>query len=490
MTVAGLLTPGSLLRAAEPSASKLSVHLIAQYTTGARQIVNAHPRVLKILDTHGSMLTAAREFKTGTPNGKVVLRIYTTRGYSRQDDPAASAADFWNVVLAPRINALSPADRALIDYLEGPNEGDSTPTWGSLQDAQWFGDFWVALAPLIGNAGFKPCAFSIAVGNPPGDSNYVRQVLDRLAPALRQCQQYGGGWSYHAYTPQYNKDTNYQIWYALRYRQYYSYFATRYPDLVNLPLVLTEGGYDTGGSPTGSGWQAHVTAAQYQDWLSWFDQRLRENPYVVGCTLFQLGDVHGWPSFDCEPIAGWLAGHLAASVPSFIDRSPDTLSSFVIKGSNAAAQTLTIRNGGGGTMSYTVSDDAAWLSVDPAGGTSTGETDTLTVNYTTAPLNPGKHTATITVTAVSASNSPQTIAITLEVINPSPPGDFDGDRDVDAQDFATFQGCMTGPNAGPYSPGCEDADLDRDGDVDQADFGVFQRCFSGIGVPADMTCAD
>ncbi len=299
---------------AAPSYSRLSAHLIINYTAGARQIVAAHPRVLKILDVGGNMLAAAREFKSGTPDGKLVLRIYTPRRYSITDDPAACAQDFWNTVLAPPINGLSASDRALIDYVEGPNEGDSTPTWATIQEAQWYNTFWVTLAPLIGNAGFRPCAFSIAVGNPPGTAAYVRQVLDTIVPALRACKSYGGGWSYHAYTIPYSTDITQEIWYSLRYRQYYDYFRQQYPDLSNLPLIMTEGGVDGQTAPGGPGWRMD-TATRYQNWLTWFDQQISQDPYVIGCTLFQSGDTGDWFSFDLEPVAAWLANHLATASP-------------------------------------------------------------------------------------------------------------------------------------------------------------------------------
>ncbi len=67
--------------------------------------------------------------------------------------------------------------------------------------------------------------------------------------------------------------------------------------------------------------------------------------------------------------------------------------------------------------------------------------------------------------------------------------DFDGDCDVDADDFALFTNCASGP-AIPLDSGCEGCDLDRDGDVDQIDFGIFQRCYSGEGNPADPDCID
>ncbi|MGB9623559.1 MAG: malectin domain-containing carbohydrate-binding protein, partial [Phycisphaerae bacterium] len=316
--------PPASAQAAAPSYSRLSAHLIGPYTDGARQIVAAHPRVLKILDVGGGMLAAARDFKSSTPDGKLLLRVYTPRRYTLSDDPAASAQDFWNVVLGPAINSLSPSDRALIDYVEGPNEGDSTPTWASIQEAQWFNSFWLTLAPLIHNAGFRPCAFSIAVGNPPGDMNYIHQVLDTIVPALRLCKSRGGGWSYHSYTLLYTKDVGAEIWYSLRYRQYYNYFAQYYPDLNDLPLILTEGGVDGQAVPGGPGWKAY-DAARYQDWLAWFDGQLMQDPYVVGCTLFQSGDTQNWFSFDLEPIAPWLAAHLATTPPPGPPAPPTSL---------------------------------------------------------------------------------------------------------------------------------------------------------------------
>jgi hypothetical protein len=63
------------------------------------------------------------------------------------------------------------------------------------------------------------------------------------------------------------------------------------------------------------------------------------------------------------------------------------------------------------------------------------------------------------------------------------PGDFDGDADVDLEDFLYFQGCFNGPNHPPSQVGCEEADLDGDTDVDLADFLIFQGCFNGPNRP-------
>jgi hypothetical protein len=224
------------------STSKLSVHLDLRYTAGARRIVAAGPQVLKILDLSGDMLAAARDYKAAFPDGLLVLRIYTRRSYGLQQDPAASAHDFWDHVLWPPLSQLSDADRQLIDFLEGPNEGDSTPTFGSLAAATWFGQFWATLAPLMQQSGFRPCVGSISVGNPPGTVQEMEDQLEAFTPALYAALGAGGVWSYHAYSLEYTTDENVESWYSLRYRRFYDFLARQHPDLLDLPMILSEGG--------------------------------------------------------------------------------------------------------------------------------------------------------------------------------------------------------------------------------------------------------
>jgi len=61
----------------------------------------------------------------------------------------------------------------------------------------------------------------------------------------------------------------------------------------------------------------------------------------------------------------------------------------------------------------------------------------------------------------------------------APNGDFDGDGDVDLDDFASWDDCMTGPDDPPYGEGCAAFDFDTDYDVDLTDFAAFQEAFTG-----------
>lgn len=80
---------------------------------------------------------------------------------------------------------------------------------------------------------------------------------------------------------------------------------------------------------------------------------------------------------------------------------------------------------------------------------------------------------------------------TLTVLpRPSPPGDMDGDDDVDQEDFGLLQACVSGPSVPQSDPACADARLDKDSDVDQADVSLFLGCLSGPEVVADWDCVN
>lgn len=68
------------------------------------------------------------------------------------------------------------------------------------------------------------------------------------------------------------------------------------------------------------------------------------------------------------------------------------------------------------------------------------------------------------------------------------PGDFDGDGDVDQEDYGEFQLCLKGSMIAQTDPNCADAHLNADEFVDQADFNIFVGCMSGANVLASPPC--
>lgn len=84
-------------------------------------------------------------------------------------------------------------------------------------------------------------------------------------------------------------------------------------------------------------------------------------------------------------------------------------------GDNADARSFYLFNSQSGSFSYTISDDASWLSVSPASGSVTSEADEITLTFTTSGESAGFQTATITVTAAGTSNTPFTMSVNLNV---------------------------------------------------------------------------
>jgi hypothetical protein len=97
-----------------------------------------------------------------------------------------------------------------------------------------------------------------------------------------------------------------------------------------------------------------------------------------------------------------------------ITLSPSSLSYTATQGAaDPASQTVSLTTSGG-TLNWTVNDDATWLTVSPASGSSNG---TLTASVNTAGVTAGIQTGTITVGAAGASS--KTVAVTLTVNAPT-----------------------------------------------------------------------
>ena len=77
-----------------------------------------------------------------------------------------------------------------------------------------------------------------------------------------------------------------------------------------------------------------------------------------------------------------------------------------------SSQPVIVSNSGGGTLVWTAASNQSWLTVAPASGTGTG---ILIVSVNALGLAAGTYPGTITVSDANASNSPQTISVTLTV---------------------------------------------------------------------------
>jgi hypothetical protein len=84
----------------------------------------------------------------------------------------------------------------------------------------------------------------------------------------------------------------------------------------------------------------------------------------------------------------------------------------VAGGSNPAAQVVNISNTGGGTLNWTASNTESWLIPSAASGSAPAA---LSIGVVNSGLSPGTYSDTITINAPGASNSPQMVAVTLNL---------------------------------------------------------------------------
>lgn len=290
------------------SSSKLSIFIINTVTAGTDKIIKSCPRIVKVIDPQGNdkIIQTIKNYKNNCPGGVTVVRFYPgTSGikYNLVDNPESSAENFFNQAIAPNLNKLG-GDLYLFDYLQMPNEFENTPEWWGEEKMRWNGRFWLRLTTLNKNAGIKTCVGSIPVGNTTGnDFSYIINEL-------REMKNMGAALCYHSYTFHYSTDINEEINLSLRYRQYYSFFAQSAPDLLSMPLILSEGGVAENGDPH-AGYLISNSIDRYQSWLRWFDQEIKKDSYVIGVTLFQIGNNSDWGYFNLEPISDWLANYIA-----------------------------------------------------------------------------------------------------------------------------------------------------------------------------------
>jgi hypothetical protein len=92
-------------------------------------------------------------------------------------------------------------------------------------------------------------------------------------------------------------------------------------------------------------------------------------------------------------------------------------------GGNPAAQVFEIKNSGKNTLQYTLSDDADWLTVEPASGTSSGQLieHTILVNKAGLAARDADYEATIRVVSPEAYNNPQRVLVKLNLSSQPPP---------------------------------------------------------------------
>ena len=155
----------------------------------------------------------------------------------------------------------------------------------------------------------------------------------------------------------------------------------------------------------------------------WVDDKLAEEvrvQYDPGGPWYEV--LPEWEvGFDSGEVWGL---DLVYHISSTIAYSPTSFSFSATEGeANPSSRTLSIWNSGAdpGAMAWSVTDNATWLSLeDPTSGTSSGEHDPVTVSVNILGLTAGSYSATITITAEGATNTPRTVPVSLTIAPPTP----------------------------------------------------------------------
>jgi len=147
----------------------------------------------------------------------------------------------------------------------------------------------------------------------------------------------------------------------------------------------------------------------------------------------------------------------------------------------------------GNTAQFTVSATGAnltyqWYKGSTAltnGGDISGATAPTLVIAHCDPSDEGSYHCVVTGDCGAVSSNSATLTVTPPLI----PGDHDGDRDVDVEDFGHLQLCLGTLDVQNTWPDCVDADLNGDNNVDETDRSLFVGCMTGPTVEGDPNCA-
>lgn len=271
------------------------------------QFLESCPRVAKWVSGGGyADFGGMQAYKCACSGGKTILRIWgPMTSYATGDD-------LWNARYSFLSNATAE-EKASVDYLEADNECDAGHCFDNAADYNTFLLQFVARAKA---EGFHPLVGNIAVGNPGGDVETCAgdgmQKFGAIVPAIEAAAAAGGAWGYHGYTMSWEQSTTNGLMSYLPFR--YRRYLGCYPSLANIPLIMTEAGFDKGGNPDEDGWSANGTAQTYVQWLGWYQSQIKSDASVFGAALFTFAPPGSWSSFRLDPIQAELS-QLVGSCP-------------------------------------------------------------------------------------------------------------------------------------------------------------------------------
>lgn len=284
------------------------------------QVIEAgQPKVVKIIDDLGP----AGVVKERSPDSLVVGRVGLDYDFLSLHAKVNRSADRHAAsFIAKNLNKLKA--HPSVDYWEGYNE----PVIGSADLMAEYAAFEAERVKQMAALGYKCCIGNFATGTPP------LELWASFLPALEAARENGGCLGLHEYsapTMQFGYgryqldpagDSGDEGWYTLRYRKVYRHHI---PAELHIPLVMTECGIDglvePRPGPEGAGWRdfgkywkqnniAPDGVTGYLDQLTWYDQELQKDDYVIGATIYATGaDSYDVLGDMAEKLAWYWSAH-------------------------------------------------------------------------------------------------------------------------------------------------------------------------------------
>ncbi len=296
------LAPPTLTLDAATGLSKAGLHVTRNSSPSIMEFVRAaHPSVVVAVGDLGWLADVKAESPKTTTLGRLAEGDQSMAG-----DPVEAARAF--VTGNAGIYLSNPG----VDYWLGWNEPGVAEPW----QMAWYAVFEAERVKAMAELGLKTAIGNFSTGTPEADR------FAAFLSAIQAAKEEGGILAVHEYAapsmregvgagiPGMEAGENYGAL-TLRYRYWYDRYLQ--PNDLVIPLVVTEAGIDGGtlraqGVVMG-GWRDFVGAppaanagtstTSYLEELSWYDDQLRRDPYVLGFAVFNVGDSDGkWDSFD------------------------------------------------------------------------------------------------------------------------------------------------------------------------------------------------
>jgi hypothetical protein len=371
--------------------SKLGPHVIAGRPE-LEEFIQRGTRLVKLVSNHPG------DWLQHNPDVLIIGRWY---------DPL-TAGEQWRAGIDPKKAASDYVRTQERHYKEMPEilywEGHNEPSFGAPQDAEardgmrWYAGFEVERVKILADMGLRAVIGNFSTGYPEVEND--NRLWEEFLPALEAAHEHKGYLGLHEYSGPFmwsgwgpwseQESCGYgksdEGWLTLRYRKVHREILQPRA-LGTLPIVITECGLDSVGvwcPPKYSGpwqllqerwlewdgstdpidyWRGEERDPQryYAEQLIWYDQELQKDPYLVGATIFTLGNFGSpWDKYEISGTRAveHLLDHIGAD--PWTPESDSRDGNIIIKIPEASVPTNKLVNGNFESGKYYPLVDRRW----------------------------------------------------------------------------------------------------------------------------------